>query len=888
MLSLTGYERFALADADVYEAPQRIADTSARLPAADRPPPPGWDRDETGWWVTWRPGSQAAPDTPGWRIVVSGIPTGAARAVEIVAGHCVDRRYPFAFPRSATAVRMLNADHGSGTDRAEAGTVAVIAPPDEAALADSLRELAVLLDALPGPRILSGLPYGHGPLHIRHGALVTDPRTPLRPSFTLPDGVTPPVRVHAPPVSTAPDGFPYAVEAALRLTPGGGVYRAVHQPDGTPVVLREARPYAGIDRHGQDAVTRLRHRTDALARLAGLDCVPQIVDTGSYGGHVFLATRHLTGAPLLHAATSACPLTSETRAREEAPGYADWAVDILDRVAAALDAVLARGLLPPVLHPRHILLRPDGGIALTGPFFTERESVRWMMAGHRSEAGHAERAFRGPAPDVCPDAEAEQFTVPAHLRGAHAARYLLAALRLWLFLPVPHHRCPGRLRTLADAVQRHYPLPQPPDYEPLLPPAVGPPAREPARDPAAELFAGDPPDWPALRDALVHGIHTTATPDRPDRLFPSTPTGPDDIGGPSFGHGAAGVLYALHRSGARIPREYTDWLTEAAERSAPSQAGFYDGVHGIAYTLDLIGRRDAALELLDRCHWATDRALGPDLERGEAGIALTLLHFARATGEQTLLDEALERARRLVALIDRGPLPTLPGHHPPHGLLHGPAGIALLLLRLYEHLGDTGLLTAARRALDLDLARCRTLADHTVMLDDGARGLPYLQGGSAGAGLVLHQLLRHRPDPRAAALLDGIRRTCAPVHVHNSGLLRGRAGVIATLAALGEPPVAPDAPDCPERRHEVRRSCDAVARPLLNRQIRRLGWHARLHQGALVFPGYRLLRLSADLATGSAGVLLALNSALAKGDRTCEVLPFLGTRPRPYETEKEV
>ncbi|MEU5398109.1 lanthionine synthetase LanC family protein [Streptomyces sp. NPDC005963] len=870
MLSLTGYERFALADPDVYEEPERIADTDTRLPAADRLPPAGWDRDESGWWVTWRPGTPAASDTPGWRIVVSGTPTGAARAVEVVAGHCIDRRYPFAFPRSTTAVRMLNADHGTGSDRAEAGTVAVVAPPDETALADSLHELAVLLDALPGPRILSGLPHGRGPLHVRHGTLLTDPRTPPPPSFVLPDGVTLPDCVRAPGASATGTGFPYVVEAALRLSPGGGVYRAVHQPDNTAVVLREARPYAGIDRYGQDAVARLRHRTDGLARLAGLDCVPQIVDTGTYGGHAFLATRHLTGTPLLHAATSACPLTSESRARKEARGYADWASNVLERVAAALEAVLARDLLPAVLHPRHVLLRPDGRIVLNGPSFPVQ-------------------SLRGAAPDTCPDTESEQFTVPAHLRGEDAARYLLAALELWLFLPVPHHRCPGRLRTLADAVHRYYPLPRPPDYGPLLLRAVRSTAPGPAHDAAAELFAGDPPDWPALRDALVHGIHAVATPDRPDRLFPSTPTGPHRIGGPSFGHGAAGVLYALHRCGTPVPEQYVDWLTGAAKRSAPSRAGFYDGVHGIAYTLDLLGRRDAALELLDRGSPAADRAAGPDLERGRAGIALTQLHFARATGDRTLLDEALEHARRLTALIERGPLPALPGQHPPHGLLHGPSGIALLLVHLYEHLGETWLLTAAHRALDLDLARCRTLADHTVMLDDGARGLPYLQGGSAGVGLVLHRLLAHRPDPRAAALLDGVRRTCAPVHVQNSGLLRGRAGVIATLAALGEPPAATATADHSARpHHEVRQGSDGVARPLVNRQIRRLGWHARLHHGALMFPGYRLLRLSADLATGSAGVLLALSSALAEGGRTLEVLPFLGTRPHPHERAKEV
>jgi hypothetical protein len=55
-------------------------------------------------------------------------------------------------------------------------------------------------------------------------------------------------------------------------------------------------------------------------------------------------------------------------------------------------------------------------------------------------------------------------------------------------------------------------------------------------------------------------------------------------------------------------------------------------------------------------------------------------------------------------------------------------------------------------------------------------------------------------------------------------------------------------------------------------QIERLSWHALTYQGQLAFAGDSLLRLSMDLATGSAGVLLALTAAL-EPDRGC--LPFL-------------
>ena len=50
--------------------------------------------------------------------------------------------------------------------------------------------------------------------------------------------------------------------------------------------------------------------------------------------------------------------------------------------------------------------------------------------------------------------------------------------------------------------------------------------------------------------------------------------------------------------------------------------------------------------------------------------------------------------------------------------------------------------------------------------------------------------------------------------------------------------------------------------PVVAAHVRRLAWHALTYGGQLAFPGEQLLRLSMDLATGTAGVLLALGSAL--------------------------
>src|SRR5260370_36550487 len=59
----------------------------------------------------------------------------------------------------------------------------------------------------------------------------------------------------------------------------------------------------------------------------------------------------------------------------------------------------------------------------------------------------------------------------------------------------------------------------------------------------------------------------------------------------------------------------------------------------------------------------------------------------------------------------------------------------------------------------------------------------------------------------------------------------------------------------------------------LERHLRRLALHAVPWRGHVGFPGDQGLRLSMDLATGSAGILLMLHAVLDGGTA---LLPFLG------------
>ncbi|WP_020663265.1 lanthionine synthetase LanC family protein [Amycolatopsis benzoatilytica] len=418
-------------------------------------------------------------------------------------------------------------------------------------------------------------------------------------------------------------------------------------------------------------------------------------------------------------------------------------------------------------------------------------------------------------------------------------------LRLRLFLPLaPVHRLvPERVRRAAEFAERRFSLPD--GYAD----SVAPPA-----EPPRTQFDETRPDWPLVRKQIAEAVLNCATPHRTDRLFP----GDIDqfrIGGTGFGVGAAGVLHSLHVTGAGRYPDHEQWLLDAVRRDPPRRAGFFDGSSGVAYVLEEFGYRDEASELLAASRGLADQTVGHDLASGLAGIGLTRLHLAGVRRDNEFGRQALDTGVRLAESLDTAEPPDGTARA---GLLHGWAGPALLFLRLYERTGEPAWLSFADQALERDLEECVPAPDGSLPVRDDDRGLRREAGvGSAGILIVAEQLARLRPDARSARCLTALRVACRSEFVLHPGLLNGRCGLAAALAFSS--------------------SQDRCTRDAIDRHLARLSWHAVPFHGGLAFPGTGLLRLSADVATGSAGVLCTL-AALQDGT---ELLPFLGPTPRP-------
>jgi serine/threonine protein kinase len=847
------YEAYCFADRLFYDI-QSHAETSDDDFSQILPPlSDGWSQADHNIWRHLHPDGVSLPKQ-GWKIHVSATVRNAGRVLATTYDYCVQRGIPFKYLRTQSIVLARNSKYAP---REASGKLITIYPADDAATERILADLSTSLDGSEGAYILSDLRYGAGPLFVRYGGFVEqwleqDGRRVLaiegadgelvpdqrKPNFWVPEWIELPAFL-VPHLAARnggdPEQFPYQVTRSLHFSNGGGVYLANRKSDGKQLVLKEARPHAGLDRQNGDAVSRLEHEYQTLTRLAGVPGVPEVYDRFTAWEHHFVAMEYMPGDPLGTWLGRNYPVTHHQVTDEELATYTARALAVVGRVEQTIAAVHERGVVFADLHALNILLDENDLMSLID----------------------FELSFPADQPSR-PTLGAPGFQAPADRDGFEIDDYALAALRLWLFLPLNAvlELAPSKLKSHVDFIRRRFGLPD--EYcEKVLnvltprtdaPPPVHTPIDEPR------------PDWALVRKSIATAILASATPRREDRLFPGD-VEQFELSGASFAHGAAGVLHALHVSGEGRYPEHEQWLLASVRRDPPKQPGFYTGAHGIAYVLENFGYRDLADELVTSYAPMVPETHDHGLNSGLSGIGLNLLHFENTRQDKDFLAQAVALGDRLATAL---PNAEPPGDKAKAGLLHGWSGPALLFVRLFERTGDRGWLALAEQALDRDLQECMIALDGSTQVRDGTfRTLPYVEIGSAGIAVVLNELARHAPDAECVAKMPDLLSSCTGEFVVHPGLMLGRMGLVATLSQA------------------TRRKPDSVLDHAIERHLAALAWHAIPYQNGLAFPGYQLRRLSMDLVTGSAGVLLTLASTV---DRIGSMLPFLGEQPVPADT----
>jgi serine/threonine protein kinase len=815
---------YALVDRDFYAPLEPSPGEAGYTPSR---PPAGWVRHDEGMWTHWTP-----PDEPiaaqGWKVHVSARLARTQYVLDMVADVCAEYRVAFKHLRTEWLFLWLHHKHGP---RSQSGKFCAAYPTDSAAALALMRALEAALADESGPFVLTDRRFGASKVvSYRYGAF--RPRYRLRPDgteiidqrqprFQLPPGITDPFGATAEEIRTEPVSLHgYTFRAVLQYSNAGGAYRA-SAPDGRIVFVKEARADNGYHWDRSTAVERLRREHDVLRALhaAVPGVAPEPLEHFRHWEHEFLVTEFVPGRSLWSWMVKHSPLPTADRSAVTYTEYHDRCRALLRALRDQLDRLHAAGYVFVDLNPRNVLVDDDDRPRLVD--FEVAGRVDEPLRGHGAEGYYPPEATADP---TCYDEYALAAITQTLLHPLHAVldRNPAAAAHLRADLPVVPD-------DLWRAATRFRPAPD----TSSLP------------DPAA--VAADPARWLAwLRDRVADGLDAVARPSA--RMpYPVVPEG--HVTNPyGVAHGIAGVVYALHRAGRPVDeRIVTGLVTGAVRERDDLPPGLFSGAAGVAWVLAELGRLDAARDLLATADRHPIISHDATLAHGSAGVALAHLALHRHYAD----DRHLTRAADLLGALPAGDALTAGlGPDATTGWRVGRPGVALALHYLARATGDESARRRGRELLMDDLVQSHDPGDGGLLFRVSRRDRrvePYLACGSAGFAFVAGRYLTPRAstmDPLADAYrrcLTSVRAALLPML---PALFEGLAGLGLALSDLG-----------------LRTGDDSLHAAAV-RSARALFKYTVPRGPAVHFLGGIGNRISADLAYGSAGVLLFLDQLL--------------------------
>jgi tRNA A-37 threonylcarbamoyl transferase component Bud32 len=857
---------YLLADRDFYRPIEEAAETGA--PYTVDALPGEWSRLDCGIWTVYVP-AEGFGAAHGWQVQVSAVPARAQRVLDAAAAVCVAQEAPFKHISNALFHTWTQHKHAP---RAQSGALVAAYPADAEEARRLMTALASALADEEGPQIPGTRRYlDSSVVAYRYGAFAEFPR--LRPDgttellapdadgmpvpeesgtgFTLPEGMADPFAAQwpAPDASRQRSGGPWAAgrpgeigfeglrfTRVVRRCNGGGAYLAVEAATGQEVFVKEAQDHTGLHWDESTAGQRLTREHQVLRELHRVlpGLAPRPLGWFTRWEHSFLVTESVPGETLHSWVLRQLPgLRTGTDPGQEA-AYQRRCERILAQLTSQLDRLHQAGYVFVDVSPANVLVddrdtvrlvdfeaagRIGGPLQLLGTagyFPTTMESGQLRELAERDPclldgyglAGIAQLLLLGPLHHVT-ERQPQALHHLRHAVAGDATRLSPAQQRLW------------RTATRFAEPDRTGALPSP---------------EQVAAEPLCSLRE--------LRDRTADALLAMGG---RDGLFPTVPTG-YAVNRRCVAYGTAGVLHAL-----RIAGRETDpaWLRRLADdslrRRDRTPPGLHVGNAGIAWVLADHGLLEEAAELLASAERHPLLERSATLGHGAAGVALAHLALYRHDRDELRLLRAIE----LRESIPSGPeLAVLLGDGDASGLLYGRSGVALLDHYLHRLTNDEGALRRGLALLAAEAARAVPYPDRGLCLPVSGRDprtAVDLARGSAGFALVATRFLPHADEALASAVHDALLPASTPLSA-SSGLYEGRSGLVHALA------------------EHAALTGEAASREAAGAAAARLYCHAVEHPSGVRFHGEGSARYSAELCSGSAGVVLGLTRLL--DDRT--------------------
>ncbi|MFI8829057.1 class IV lanthionine synthetase LanL [Streptomyces sp. NPDC053431] len=842
---------------------------------------------ESFWCYVTPPPGPGPRRTQGWKIHVSATPLSSplvlAKAGDVLVRHKVSYKFAKDLSR-VTEITSRNCDRSGGGKF-------ITAYPDcsEDELRALVEELHVATRGVPGPAIMSDLPYRPGSLvHYRFGTFsgvrMLSNDGSYEAMLVRPDGslaldqreawFTPPA--WAPPDPFRMDALPeerqesqrvllnsrYLVQSAISHAFTGGVYRGTDTIANRTVVIKQSRPHTGADVTGHDIRDTRRHEAEMLRIFSGSERTPEFVDLFEQQGDLFLVEQEIPGETLRHWVQKNASLLRDSTGTDlsQSPAYA-VALQLVDLVEYAH----AAGVVIRDLNPNNLMVTTHDKLYLIDleALATPGDLVSRIFTPGYGSPEQVKAPWIGPAPRLSSDL------------------FSLGATLFYLFTGADPVLPPDEptLRTFHDRITAWFTRIASPAVASLAPliaslmsqdterpgPGVVRDALKAAATPSLTVAATTESRLDAsilaryVEDAtgyLIDSMNPSG-----DRLWQSSEFGAS-TDPCNVQHGAAGVLSVLMRVYAMKPEgslrdavaTVAAWITSHASREPRALPGLYFGRSGTAWSLldagELLGDPRLTKTAVQQALSIPLRFPNPDVCHGMAGAGLAQLHFWQRTGDEIFLErsravaDALSEAAVLDADCVSWPIPrtfdsALAGitHY---GFAHGTAGVGTFLLAIGMATGEQKYLQLAARAAEtlIDAAKIDRGAAFWPRSEEGGALLTNWCSGSSGVGTFLARMWQVTGETRFHDIADQAAQA-----VYRS---RWQAGTVQCHGLAGDGEFLLDLAEISGNDHYRTWACE-LAESIYAR-------HA-LHGGRMLPPDETRTSLHADYNTGISGIL---------------------------------
>lgn len=786
----------------------------------------------------------------GWKIHITSTVDQAQECLNKVLPYLVKKNISFKFVPSLEELLIKNSKYG---DRASSGKFITIYPQNKDIFLELLPELEVLTSSLKkGPYILNDKQWYNSNVFFRYGAFkkmttivngrrvfaikspdgkyLPDIRAPF---YQVPGFIEEPERIKKMTVIQN-DNFSkidtsvfdkYNVESALHFSNAGGVYKAKYKDKF--YVIKEGRSQAGLDQLNRDGFKRVNNEYHVLKKLKGKKYLVEAKEYFEIWENNYLVEEFLEGINLSDFIAQNFPFSSY----QDRDKYAIQVKSILTQLKEALIDLHNSGYAMGDLQPSNVLISNSNKIKLID--FETATSLKEEYKPGLQTPGFVSQCVRS-------FEEADWFAYWRLVR--------------FMFMPI------GPVSDLSETVEKSQDI-SIRDYfgndifkfiqnmKIFINHRVNLSGFN-SDNHLSSIQTSSINDVSTLINNLAKGIRKNIRYSSNQLIYGDIRQYTEHFGAYSIAYGGFGAIMALSRLG-KLNDKDIKWCHQIGEqilkhmdRNTP--VGLFNGVSGVACILYEIGEKKLAVELIKKIA-VNDNKYDITLYSGLAGLGLSYLSFYKQTRQSYYLDQAVNVLNQLKEdFSNQVSIHSTEDSEIPYGLMHGWTGAAYFVFEMSKIINDSGYEHLAKEIFqsEIDKNVVKDKKTKTAQISDYSLGkerlIPYLGEGSIGLALVLNEFRKRNNAFRTKNYTDMLDNLCNVEKTfccYSPGLIRGATGFLL-LQLLTNKQVGEDS------KYNLSILQNYLLQDIKNETI--------------FCPGDYNYRISLDLFTGNAGVVLGL------------------------------